>query len=359
MRPPEDISRMLSRWCAVSRRGNALAHARVLVAGLAALCSLGATRPHYGGTLHVELRDAVMAPDPPQNGPGMADLFGAFSITRWEAGHRADFAADENAAGGRPFLDSIEIDMGRGSREQMADLNLGRADIVQLGPGETPRSQGGRRVWTSAPVRLVALVFQGRVEDPRVREALALSIDREAMFRVLLQRQGEVTGALLPQWLSGCAFLFPAAADLNRARGLAGTLAAPGRALTLSVEDAALKNIADRIILNASDAGITLSLLPAGGSADVKLVEARITTSDAPRALAALAAALGLPEPARGETPEAVYFAERSLLEGFRVVPLFHLPDVYLVGPRVKGLPGITPLGEWRFENLWLESGRP
>jgi hypothetical protein len=25
----------------------------------------------------------------------------------------------------------------------------------------------------------------------------------------------------------------------------------------------------------------------------------------------------------------------------------------------VKGPAGVTPLGEWRFENLWLESGRP
>ena len=48
---------------------------------------------------------------PPQSGPGMADLFAAF-------------AAGENAAGGRPFLDSVEIDMGRAAREQMADLNL-------------------------------------------------------------------------------------------------------------------------------------------------------------------------------------------------------------------------------------------
>jgi len=47
------------------------------------------------------------------------------------------------------------------------------------------------------------------------------------------------------------------------------------------------------------------------------------------------------------------------LLEGFRVIPLFHLPDAYAVSPRVRGGPGITPLGEWRFQDLWLENGRP
>jgi ABC-type oligopeptide transport system substrate-binding subunit len=72
-----------------------------------------------------------------------------------------------------------------------------------------------------------------------------------------------------------------------------------------------------------------------------------------------MAAALGLPEPPRAASPEALYAAERALLEGFRVIPLFHLPDVYGVNPRVKGGPGIAPLGEWRFENLWVEGGRP
>jgi len=324
-----------------------------------AACAAAATRPRYGGTLRVELREAVQAPDPPQTGPGMADLFGSFAITRWEAGHRAVFAADESAAGGRPFLDTVEIEMARSAREQLADLNLGRADIVQVGLGEVPRLQGGRRVWSSVPVRLVALAFGARVEDARVREALALAIDRDAIHRVLLQRQGEISGALLPQWLSGYAFLFPSSADLNRARGLSGGVAAPARALSLAVEDPALRSIADRIVLNARDAGLTVSVVPPGNSADVRLLESRISSADPVRALAALAAAVGLPEPARSDTPEALYAAERALLEGFRVIPLFHLPDVYLVSPRVKGAPGITPLGEWRFETLWVEGGRP
>ncbi len=332
-------------------------HAAVCLA--AALSLAAATRPHYGGTLRLELRDAIQAADPPQSGPGIADLFAAFSITRWETGRRAEFAAEENAAGGRPFLDAVEIDMGRGAREQMADLNLGRADIVQLGPGEVPRAQGGRRVWQSAPVHVLALVFQPRVEDARLREALALSIDRDAIHRVLLQRQGQVSGALLPEWLSGFAFLFSSAADVNRARTLAGSVPAPSRSLSLGVADGALRSIADRIVLNARDAGITLAIASAGTNPDVKLVSARVNSADAARALAGLAAQLGLAEPPRAETPEALYMAERSLLEGYRAIPLVHLPDVYLVGPRVKGAPGITPLGEWRFENLWVEGVRP
>ncbi len=328
---------------------------RISLRSLAAISALAAasaaTRPHYGGSLRVELRERFESADPPDTGPGMADLKGAFSIAEWQGGRRAVYTATEDAAGGRPFVDSIEIQLGRALRDRTVDLDLGRADIVDFGSTESHRVGAGRKLWSSAPVRLVALVFSPRVADARLREALALAVDRTAIYNVLLQRQGEVTGALLPQWLSGYAFLFPAAADLARARTLA-----PGKTLTLASDDRA---IADRIALNARDAGLTVTVVPAGSPADVRLVEVRIASSDPALALALVAAALALPEPPRADTPEALYAAERALLDGFRVVPLFHVPDVYGAGPRVKGSPGVTPLGEWRFENLWIESGRP
>jgi hypothetical protein len=332
----------------------------VVVAMLCASFAGAATRPRYGGALRVELHGAFESADPPQTGPGMPDLARAFSITLWEGGRRAVYAADENAAGGRPFVDSVEIQLARPLRDQSIDLELGKTDIVELGPNEIRRQQPGRKTWQSQPVRVVALVFSRRVEEVRVREALALAVDRGAILTVLLQRQGEVSGALLPQWLSGYAFLFPAVSDLPRARALA----AGAHPLSLGVSDPALRTIADRIALNARDAGLTVNIAPQGAAADIRaadirLMETRIAAADPWRALAALAAAFGLPEPPRAETPDALYAAEHNPLEGFRVVPLFHLPDVYGAGPRVKGGPGITPLGEWRFGDLWIESVHP
>jgi hypothetical protein len=98
-----------------------------------------------------------------------------------------------------------------------------------------------------------------------------------------------------------------------------------------------------------------VSVVPSTGNADVRLAEARIPFADVPHALASVAAALGLNEPPRAASPEEWYAAERSLLEGFRTIPLFHLPDVYGAAPRVWGGPGISPLGEWRFDSLWVE----
>src|ERR1035437_9802448 len=167
-----------------------------------------APRPLYGGPLRAQLRPPPL-------------LGGGFTIGRWEAGRLAVYEADEKAAGGRPFLDYVEIHLGRALRDQASDLDLGKADVVELGANELRRQPAGRRVWSSSSVRVLALVFAPRFEDARVREALALAVDRSAIHTVLLQRQGEISGALLPQWLSGYASLFTAAADLGRARQLA------------------------------------------------------------------------------------------------------------------------------------------
>src|SRR5450432_1883404 len=220
--------------------------------------SLGATRPQYGGTLRVEVRQNAETPDPPP----LLDT--GFSIARWEAGRLAVYEADENAVGGRPFLAGVEILLGRALRDQASDLDLGKADVVELGLNELRRQPASRRVWSSSPVRVLALVFAPRFEDARVREALALAVDRSAIHTVLLQRQGEISGALLPQWLSGYAFLFPATADVTKARALLASLPAIVRALTLSVDDAVWRPIAERIALNARYAGLTVTVVSQG-----------------------------------------------------------------------------------------------
>ncbi len=317
---------------------------------LAATLALAATRPRYGGVLRVELRAPIEEADPPATGPTLARLNGPFAVTRWEGGHRAVYKAEEDAPGGRPFVDSVDVQMGKPLRDRA--IEAGRAEVVELAPNELRRVPVGQRIWTSAPVRVVALVFGPRIEDARVREALSLAVDRAAIHNVLLGGQGEISGALLPQWLSGYAFVFPAAADVPRARSLVAGLPARARTLTLAAEDQA---VANRIAVNARDAGLAVTVLPATMNADVRLAQARVISTSAPQALAVVAAAFGLAEPQKADTPEALYAEERKLLDGLRVVPLFHLPDLYAVSPRVKGGPGITQLGEWSFETLWID----
>jgi ABC-type transport system substrate-binding protein len=288
---------------------------------------------------------------------------GPFRLAQWEP-RRATLAAYEDHWAGRPFLDAVAIEMGRSAQQQLLDLELGKADLIELGPGDVRRAtQSGARIWTSAPVTLMALRFErGRplAEDAKLREALALSIDRAAILNVLLQKRGEAAGGLLPQWLSGYAVLFSTARDAARARQL--VTGAPVLSLASDPSDALARMIADRIAVNAREVGLRL-LTQAGGNADVRLVRARISPLGAEQALVRLAASLQLPDLLHLSSPalESLYAAERALLEDHRVIPLFHLPEIYGASPRVKtwATPGLLRAGEWRLDDLWLDSELP
>jgi peptide/nickel transport system substrate-binding protein len=294
---------------------------------------------------------------------------GPFRPTAFEPGHHATFAANEDYWGGRPFLDAIDVQLGRGLRDQLADLEIGKADIVEVAPTDLRRaSDHGRTVWSSAAMSLIAILFApapGRDDAARLREALALSIDRATMQTVLLQKQGEVTAALLPQWISGYAFAFPAAPDLPRARALANALPPAARTLTLTYDPGmrAAQSLAERIAVNARDAGLTVQVSPRNSRADLRLVEVRLISLDPVQALAGLAAALGMPAPSHDESaasPAALYESERKLLESFRAIPLFQLPILYGAASRVRVYaPPITRLGDWRFDNVWLSGAAP
>ncbi|MFB3827564.1 MAG: ABC transporter substrate-binding protein [Bryobacteraceae bacterium] len=299
-------------------------------------------QPEPGLPLELARRGYVFARTPDGGAVGT----GPFRLTRWEPGRRAAFAANEDHWAGRPFADAVEIEMGRGSREQLINLELGRADIVELAPPEARRA---RRAWASQPVELFAIVFRdGRPADPRLREALSAAVDRPAIRNVIFQKHGEPAGGILPQWISGYAFLFPAAPDLGRARKLAA--ASSSRALSIGYDagDPLARLLAERVALNARDGGLAATAAP-NPQADARILRWRIRSLESGDALREFGA------PSRAETAEAACAAERALLAGYRVIPLVHAPVLFGASPRVHA-PPLTPLGELRLADTWLEA---
>lgn len=268
---------------------------------------------------------------------------GPFKIARWDAGKSLTLAAHDGHWGGRPYLDSITLQMGRSAAEQANDFQLGRADAVEVPARDRRASRTRGTVSADAqPVETLALQFDVSRVPPALREALALTIDRMAIQNVLLQKQGEISGALLPKWLSGYSFLFPSEHNLVKAKQLS---IAP-RTLTFAYDrdDAVIRPIAERIAVNAMEGGITLR--PAPGAVDVRLVRLPITANDPWLALQDLALLLKSPTPA---ATASSYEAEKALLESSGILPLFHLPRVWALQPSVKNWP--------QFEEVWLDPG--
>ena len=76
---------------------------------------------------------------------------GPFAIDRWDPGKKLTLSARDDYWGGRAFLDSIEIEMGKSFREQMIALDLGKADLVEVAPDQARHAVlEGRRVESSA-----------------------------------------------------------------------------------------------------------------------------------------------------------------------------------------------------------------
>jgi len=306
---------------------------------------------------------------------------GPFVLAYWDSGAMAQqdvFTANEHCWAGRPFVDRLTISLGVESQRIEADLEFGMTDAGELAPSEMRRAaERGVRTWSSQPVDLFVLAFDQRrpaVQDARLRQAIAAAIDRTAIANVVLQRQATPAGALLPEWISGYAFLFPAGPQpLPRLSDVAVKPAAP-LVLVYDSQDAEARAVAERVIVDLRAAGIFASAVPDGNSssggapaADVRLERIAIAQ---PNAHAALALVLGtLTAPASplatapstatevgsaSDDPESLYAAERAALADFRIVPLAHAAENWGLGATLRDWLA-SPWGEVHLEDVWLD----
>jgi MarR-like DNA-binding transcriptional regulator SgrR of sgrS sRNA len=292
------------------------------------------------------------------------------------------FRANEETWSGRPFLDEIDVTLGVPPLRQLFDLQLGKADLVELSPELVRRAmQDNQRVWSSAPVTFYGLRFdeaQLAAADAKLREVMSLSLDRQTMANVLLQKQAEPASALLPQWLSGYAFLFTMETNIDRAKELRATLhaniAAGAEPLRLRVDapgDLA-KLLGERVAVNARQAAILVQVV------NRAVQRTTITSSDpatgihlfswhysslSPRVeLESMVTALKVGDAnsaaVSSTDPEQLYAREKKLLEERRVLPLVALPEYVGLSQKVRDwMP--ARWGEWHLADVWLDLPEP
>lgn len=267
-------------------------------------------------------------------------------------------AANQNCWRGRPFADTIEIRGHRSIREQWLDLNVGRTDVVEV-PPEMLREARQQQLSpvVSPPITLLALQISssGALANPKLRSSIAEAVDRSALFNVIFQKQGDLTAALLPQQLTGYAFLFPTSRDLSKAIALRGGLTAPP--LKLAVEGSgAMQLAAQRIALNLHDAGFQVQVVSGSTpGAELFLRELPLLGSDPGAAFANLLGSVGLGDSVSAQSPAILYRAEKSILDSHTVVPLLDLPRAWAIGGRIRDFAlrpdGLPDLADASVEN--------
>jgi peptide/nickel transport system substrate-binding protein len=287
------------------------------------------------------------------------------------------FQANEGAWSGRPFVDFVEVTLGEPPLRQLLDLQVGKADIAEIAPDLVRKGrQEGLRIWSSEPQTLVALRFEDGLRAPasdQLREALWLALDRDTMANVLLQREAQPADSLLPQWLSGYAFLFESTMNLQHARELRAAFPAgvPGAAQPLRLRVDApgdlFKLMGERVAVNARQANLLVQVaLPANASnSPAPAIGLHLFAwhydSLSPRVeLEAFVKQLvdGTDLPANSTDPEQLFAQERRLLGERRVLPLVLLPEYAGIRANVHNW-NASPWGDWRLADVWLDSEDP
>jgi peptide/nickel transport system substrate-binding protein len=291
-----------------------------------------------------------------RNASGLPIGTGPFRVADFQPGKFLKLAASEDSWSGRPFLDAIEIEFGRSLRDQAVALELGRVDIIEAAPQAANASP---RLRTSLPVELMSLVFtpNSKAQDPRLRQALALSIDRKPIQSVLLKGAAEPAASILPNWMTGYSAAFSTRVNLPRAKALLADSRQPALTLSYDPRDPQAQLIAERIALNAREAGITVQVSLSGAD-DVRLVRIALPSPDFALSLRETARLFSLAPPLlHGGAVEDLYQAEHALLDSDSVIPLFHLPVASVAGPRVRAWAP-DQLGRWNVADIWLEDSR-
>jgi len=307
-----------------------------------------------------------------RNANGIPLGTGSFLVADWQRGKLLKLAANEESWAGRPFVNAIEIEFGKSLRDQAMALELDKTDVIEAAPQAAIGSdRRGTSSSSSLPVELLALVFpaDSKAQDPRLREALALAIDRKPIQSVLLKGAGEPAASILPNWMTGYATVFFTPGDPQRARTLLADLRPPALKLSYDPRDPQAQLIAERIALNAREVGITVQV-SLSGTEDIRLMRIVLPSPDPATSLDEAARQLGLQPPAflmpRGRSSnldlDDLYEAERSLLSGYAVIPLFHLPVASAAGMRVRDWEP-DPFGEWAgaassLADVWLADPR-
>jgi peptide/nickel transport system substrate-binding protein len=283
---------------------------------------------------------------------------GPFSVGDWTAAKHLSLQANDEYWHGRPFVDSIDMAFGVADREQLLALDLGKADIVEIASENIRRARAdGRTVFSSEPAQLLALEFANDAhseDEMHARNALAASLDTTALGDFVMQGGGDPTAALLPNWLSGYAFVFPTAKQSDRAQQeRSQSRHLPSWTLAYDSSDAVAHVIADRVLLNARDTGISIQLV-SSGTADMRLVRMPIASSDSHLALTQLATTLQLAPPKfNSDSVGDLYTAEKGLLQSRRVIPLLLLRAAMAVRVNIHDF-SILPDGTWQLSNVWL-----
>jgi peptide/nickel transport system substrate-binding protein len=132
---------------------------------------------------------------------------GFFRFGRWDAGQQLVLVANEEMPEGRPALDRIIMRFVPDMTAAMTELLAGQGDVLRVPADQKQRIETAPNAELHSAIRVRPAWFAWNTQDPivgdiRVRQAILMAIDREALAAGLFGDVGEPAYSPLPPSLS-------------------------------------------------------------------------------------------------------------------------------------------------------------
>jgi len=243
---------------------------------------------------------------------------GPFKFVAWHRGSSVNFERNPDYwKKGYPHVDDLTFKIAPEDNSRLAQLRAGDLDLIEAPPLaqlESLEQSPSLAVSASPPALAQYIVVNARekkLQDPRLREAINLAVDREAINKTAMAGHGELGASfLVPALPYHDSELQPPARNIAKAKKLVAEAVAAGAepSFTLAFPVETRYSFSSQIIKSdLEEVGFKVSLEPLEGSA---LLE-ELSGGNFEVALEALSA--GIPDPSENV---ALYLSTESFFTG-------------------------------------------
>lgn len=226
-------------------------------------------------TLHIAPKESVAPGQLKMVGSTPPPGTGPFKFKAWIPGQEYEVSRNENYWGGAPYLDGVRFRVVTETTSRAAAVQSGDLDVTErLGPSFVQRIKSGQlkglhyaSIGMAGIKQLVLNTNLAPTSDVRVRKAIALALDREAIMKEATFGFGIPMQTYAPpntEWETPATFKWKR--NVGEAKRLLKEAGYGGKPITLGATQGQDEPWAEAIIRQAAEAGIKFSLQNLAGA---------------------------------------------------------------------------------------------